>query len=155
MKITVPGMVTMEIENLVLDYNGTIATDGKLIDGVRELINHLSGKVEVHVITADTYGTVERELEGVKCRVVVIGKENQSKEKSDYISKIGSDRTVAIGNGKNDRLMVKNAKLGIAVLQDEGAFTETVLASDIVVKSIIDGLNLCLNCNALIATLRD
>ena len=35
-RIKIPGMEFLEIEHLVLDYNGTIAINGILIDGVME-----------------------------------------------------------------------------------------------------------------------
>ena len=55
MIIDIPGHIRLEIKHVVCDYNGTIAFDGKLIDGVREIINELSEYMEFHVITADTY----------------------------------------------------------------------------------------------------
>ena len=35
-KIEIPGRETIEIEHVVLDYNGTIALDGRLIAGAAE-----------------------------------------------------------------------------------------------------------------------
>ena len=32
MKIDIPGRDSFELKNIVFDYNGTIAIDGKLID---------------------------------------------------------------------------------------------------------------------------
>ena len=33
--IDIPGYKKIELAHLVLDYNGTLAIDGKLIDGVK------------------------------------------------------------------------------------------------------------------------
>ena len=33
-EIDIPGYKTLHLEHLVLDYNGTLAVDGVLIDGV-------------------------------------------------------------------------------------------------------------------------
>lgn len=41
-KIDIPGRETIEIEHVVLDYNGTIALDGQLIAGAAERIRELS-----------------------------------------------------------------------------------------------------------------
>jgi P-type E1-E2 ATPase len=150
----IPGYIRLEIKHVVCDYNGTIAVDGKLIDGVREIINELSEELEFHVITADTYGFVERELENVNCRLVKIPKQNQAQNKLEYVSDIGKNHTVCIGNGNNDRLMLKEACLGIALVQEEGACVETLLSANIVCKSIIDAFDYFREPKRLIATLR-
>lgn len=154
MIIDIPGHIRLEIKHVVCDYNGTIAVDGKLIDGVREIINELSEDMEFHVITADTYGFVERELENVNCKLVKISKQNQAYSKLEYVSAIGKDHTVCMGNGNNDRLMLKEACLGIALVQEEGACIETLLASNVVCKSIIDAFGYFKEPKRLMATLR-
>jgi soluble P-type ATPase len=150
----IPGYIRLEIKHVVCDYNGTIAVDGKLIDGVCEIINELSKELEFHVITADTYGFVERELKNVNCKLVKISGQNQAQSKLEYVSGIGKDHTVCIGNGNNDRLMLKEACLGIALVQEEGACVETLLSSNVVCKSIIDAFGYFKEPKRLIATLR-
>jgi soluble P-type ATPase len=150
----IPGYTRLEIKHVVCDYNGTIAVDGKLIDGVCEIINELSKELEFHVITADTYGFVERELKNVNCKLIKISNQNQAQSKLEYVSGIGKDRTVCIGNGNNDRLMLKEACLGIALVQEEGACVETLLSSTVVCKSIIDAFGYFKEPKRLIATLR-
>ena len=71
-----------------------------------------------------------------------------------YVEKLGAERCVAIGNGRNDRLMLEAAALGIAVMQQEGAAVEAMLAADIVVPDIGAALELLLHTRRLIATLR-
>ena len=55
-EIAVPGYKTIWIKHIVLDYNGTIAVDGVLVPGVKTALNALAEKVQVHVLTADTFG---------------------------------------------------------------------------------------------------
>ena len=152
--IDIPGYIRLEIKHVVCDYNGTIAVDGKLIDGVEKIMNELSKDIKFHVITADTYGFVERELENVNCKLVKIADHDQAYSKLEYVSGIGKDYTVCIGNGNNDRLMLKEARLGIALVQEEGACFETLLCSNIVCKSIIDAFGYFKEPKRLIATLR-
>ena len=154
MTIDIPGYKRLEIQHVVCDYNGTIAVDGKMIDGVSEIINDLSKDLDFHVITADTFGFVEHELEHVHCKLVKISIQNQAVAKLEYVLSLGKDKTVCIGNGNNDRLMVKEAALGIALLQEEGTCTETLLASDVVCKSAIDAFGYFKEPKRLIATLR-
>ena len=153
-EIDIPGIKKIYAEHLVLDYNGTVAEDGKLIMGVSGILNTLSDRLKVHVITADTFGNASAELTGVKCTLDIIGKGDQQKQKLDFISSLGSDKVIAIGNGYNDMLMLREAVLGISVIQKEGASAKTVAAADIVVTSIIDALELILNTLRIAATLR-
>jgi soluble P-type ATPase len=67
---------------------------------------------------------------------------------------LGKESVIAIGNGQNDVLMLRQAALGIAVLQQEGVFSKLFDCSDITCLTIIDALNLLLNPLRLIATLR-
>lgn len=43
MTLKIPGRETIEIKNVVMDCNGTIAIDRQLIEGVAELIKKLAG----------------------------------------------------------------------------------------------------------------
>jgi len=150
----IPGHKTLLLSYLVLDYNGTIACDGRLINGVRERLEELSKSLSIHILTADTFGSVQKEMTGIPCEVVVIGKENQTQAKADYVRQLGLQKTVTVGNGRNDALMLKEAVLGIAVIQEEGATVETLMAADIVTRSILDALDLLLHALRLTATLR-
>ena len=152
--IEIPGFKRLLLANLVLDYNGTLACDGKVITGVGERLELLSDRLQVHVLTADTFGSAREELAELPCRVSVISRENQAEAKGNYIGDLGSEECVAIGNGRNDRFMLKRAALGIALLQAEAASVEAVLAADIVSRNILDALDLLLHPLRLTATLR-
>ena len=52
-EISIPDFGDIRIRHLVLDYNGTLACDGKLLDGVKEELVHLSESLEIHVLTAE------------------------------------------------------------------------------------------------------
>ncbi len=150
----IPGYKTLFLSHLVLDYNGTIACDGRLINGVRERLEKLSKSLSIHILTADTFGSVQKEMTGIPCEVVVIGKENQTRAKADYVRQLGLQKTVSVGNGRNDALMLKETVLGIAVIQEEGATVETLMAADIATRSILEALDLLLHALRLTATLR-
>jgi len=154
LKIDIPGHKTFVLSFLVLDYNGTIACDGRLLPGVRDRLEALSKNVSIHILTADTFGSVQSEMAGIPCEVAVIAKENQTQAKADYVRRVGTQRTVSVGNGRNDALMLKEAVLGIAVVQEEGGAVETLLGADIVTHSILDALDLLLHPLRLTATLR-
>ena len=154
LSVAVPGYATLQLEHLVLDYNGTLACDGALIDGVCERLERLAQDLRIHVVTADTFGKARQALAGLPCQLQVLPAGNQEQAKLVYIQLLGCERVVAIGNGRNDRLMLEAAALGIAVVQREGAAAETLRAADAVCPSILDALDLLASPLRLVATLR-
>jgi P-type E1-E2 ATPase len=154
-EIKIPGLETLNLTHLVLDFNGTLACDGDLLEGVRERLETLARNLEIHVLTADTFGTVKKALAGIPCGTIVVPGGAQAQAKAQHVHDLGRDGVVAIGNGRNDRLMLQNAKLGIAVMQEEGATPQTLLAADVAVPDFNCALDLLLHPLRLIATLRD
>jgi soluble P-type ATPase len=154
MNLEIPGWGNIDIENVVFDLNGTLATDGKLTSEVRDKINTLSEKVKVFILTADTQGTANDEIRDVDVSWVKVSGEDTAKGKMEFLKTINPERTVAIGNGDNDHLILKEAALGIAVLGEEGLCTSAMREADIVVKTIADAFNLFLKPKRLIAALR-
>jgi soluble P-type ATPase len=150
----IPGAGKKEILHVVFDYNGTIATDGILIPGVKEAIQTLSGRTACHVITADTFGFVTDQVADIDCDVVIIPPGNQARCKQDFVAGLGAQNTLCVGNGANDELMLKDAAIGIAVLQDEGLACSALLAADLVVKHILDVFALIDTPERIMATLR-
>jgi soluble P-type ATPase len=68
--------------------------------------------------------------------------------------RLGAGRTACIGNGRNDRLMLKTAALGIAVLQGEGAASVALAAADLIAPTITEALDLLAKPLRLVASLR-
>ena len=153
-KIAIPGFGTLELKYLVLDYNGTLAVDGRLLPGVEKRLNSLSRSLTLHVLTADTFGHARDEVPRVRCKLSILPATRQDRAKRAYVKRLGASQVVCIGNGRNDRLMLKATALGIAVLQKEGAASEAMAAADLVVSDITDALDLLANPLRLIATLR-
>jgi soluble P-type ATPase len=154
-EINIPGWGNMEIENIVLDLNGTIATDGRIPSEVKEKINSLSHGVKIYILTADTQGTASEESSDVKVELLKVSEKDSTEVKLRVMESLDPTRTVAIGNGNNDHLILKEAALSIAVLGDEGASFSAIKSADIIVKNISDALDLFLKPKRLIATLRE
>jgi soluble P-type ATPase len=153
--INIPGWGNMDIENIVLDLNGTIATDGRIPFEVKEKIKPLTEKVKIYVLTADTQGTASEEIQDMKVELIKIAEEDSKRGKFDLLKTLTPESTVVIGNGNNDELILREAALGIAVLGDEGMSALAVKNADIIVKNISDALDLFLKPKRLIATLRE
>ena len=154
LEINIPGFGMVRLEHLVTDFSGTLSVEGKLLPGVREQLSALASQLTVHIITADTFETVQREIEGIQGELKLLALNDQDIQKEDYVKKLGADHVVAVGNGNNDRRMLHAARLGIAVIEGEGASAQAVMASDIVVRNIVDALGLLLNPIRCKATLR-
>jgi len=154
LNLDIPGYPSLNLRHLVLDYNGTLAVDGRLGDGTGQLLTRLSADLDIHVVTADTFGKVREGMTDIPCTVSVLPPGAQDQAKLDYINRLGSGQTVCMGNGRNDRLMLRAAGLGVAVILAEGAAVETLLAADVVCHTIVDALELLLQPLRLTATLR-
>lgn len=152
--LEIPGRGKLLLRHLVLDYNGTLAFDGVLLPGVSERLESLSRHLHIHVITADTFGLVREQLNDLDVTLKILSAKNGAEEKEEYVISLGSAGVVAMGNGYNDRLMLQRAELGVAIIGHEGAASQTLLSADIVARDIQNALDLLLNPQRLIATLR-
>lgn len=150
--IDIPGYPSLQLHHLVLDYNGTLAQDGKLIPGVSALLKTLSSTIQIHIVTADTFGHAAEQLRGLPMTTLPAG--NQIQAKKTFVEALGHTGVIAIGNGRNDSGMLQTAAIGIALIQKEGAAAQTIASADIICTHIIDALELLMHPKRLIATLR-
>lgn len=153
-QIDIPGYGILNLKYLVLDHNGTLAVDGILEPGVKECLQQLSNDLRIYVVTADTFGKAKSQLEGVPCELTILPEGDQDQAKLNFVNTLGAEHTVCIGNGRNDRLMLQAAGLGIAVVLEEGAAMVTLTSADVVCTGIVPALNLLMNPLRLTATLR-
>ena len=150
----IPGFGHVRMKHLVTDFTGTLSVDGRLLPGVKELLNNVARIVKLHVMTADTFGTARDVLEGVECSLTVLSGEVIDIQKERYVRDLGAENVIAVGNGNNDRKMLAAARIGIAVIEGEGCSVNALLSADIAVRSINEGLGLLFDPQRLRATLR-
>jgi soluble P-type ATPase len=153
-EIDIPGFGPVRLTELVSDFTGTLSVDGQVLPGVKEAFNLLAQLVTIHILTADTFGRVREELAEVPCQIHILSGPDHDIQKEAFLKKLGPEKVVALGNGKNDRRMLKLAKVGIAVSEGEGCAVDAIMAADIHVRCALDGLNLLLNPLRTKATLR-
>jgi P-type E1-E2 ATPase len=150
--IEMPGKKQpMRIADVVLDFNGTLATDGRLIRGVVARLRKLAEQTNVIVMTADTFGTARRALSRLPVEVRIV---NHGSDKRRFVESLGWRNVAAIGNGVNDVPMLRKAGLGIAVIGDEGAAGMLLREATVVVQNINAALDILLKPKRLVATLR-
>lgn len=155
--IDIPGREhPLEIEALILDYNGTIAKDGALIEGIPERLIKLTDAVEVYVLTADTYGTVRGQCEPLGVTVRTFPHAGAGACKEEIVLELRRNAKVcAVGNGFNDVQMMDAADFAVAVLDAEGMFAGLLPHADVLVGSAVEALDLFLKPDRLRATLRN
>ncbi len=154
LEVDIPGFGYVKANHLVSDFTGTLSVQGKIVPGVKELLGTISAVLDVHILTADTFGTARSELAGVACRIHMLGEGREDLQKEKYVQGLGAETVIALGNGNNDRRMLKTARIGIAVCLSEGCAREAAVSADILVTSITDALEMLLSVKSLKATLR-
>lgn len=153
-QLSIPGHGEFNIHHMVTDVNGTLALDGVLFDGLAEKIGALRERLQIHLLTADTHGRQAVIDEQLGLTAIRIQKGSEAAQKADYVRSLGAETVVAIGQGANDALMLKEAAIGICVMSREGVAVETLLTADILLPDIFAALDLFEHPNRLIATLR-
>ena len=153
-EIEIPGRGTYRLQHLVLDVNGTISVEGQLVEGVAQRVAELRRSIEVHMLTADTRGRQQAIDAQLGMQAARITPQDEATQKASFVRELGGKAVCAVGNGANDALMLREAKLAIAVLGAEGLAVETLNAADVVVPHVNAALDLLLNPLRLVATLR-
>jgi P-type E1-E2 ATPase len=153
-EINIPSRGLLRLQYLVLDVNGTIALDGKLLPGVASRLDRLRTILETLLVSADTQGTLSNLAADLKVKAKRLDSGDEAEQKRSIVEQLGAEGVVAVGNGVNDALMLRRARLGIAVMAHEGLASECLIASDLIVPSIESALDLLLFPLRLLATLR-
>ncbi len=153
--IQIPPDRNLRLEHLCIDLNGTLAFNRELVPGAAERLWLLKDKLDIHVITADTFGNAAVILKGLPVSVNVIPESRQGEAKCDLVNKLGAEITAGIGNGYNDRCMLARCALSVAVLGGEGCSKHALEAAQIMARSVTDALDLLIHPERIAATLRD
>jgi soluble P-type ATPase len=151
LSIKIPGRSELRLEHLLLDVNGTLTNRGALIDGVSERLGRLRHALQIHLVSADTFGTLETIAEGLEVAAV---RASGGEDKLRVLDELGRPACVVIGNGANDALVLEAAAVSFVVLGPEGASGSALRSADVVCVSATDALDLLLDPQALSATLR-
>lgn len=147
-----PNQENIEIENIVLDLNGTLSVSGIVSEKTKLQILKLKDLgYKIVLISGDIRGTAYDIAQSLDIELY-LGK--SSEEKAEKMQALQSEKTAAIGNARIDIGTFKNAKLSIATLQAEGIHTGIIPYVDIIVPNINDALNLFIETQSLEATLR-
>ncbi|MFH2144318.1 MAG: hypothetical protein ABIJ97_17960 [Bacteroidota bacterium] len=148
----VPEVGEIEIKTLVFDLNGTISNHGKVIDGVVERMNKLKKSgFRLIMITSDQRGLGENTAESLGIEYFHAA---TSADKEKIILALDPMTIAAFGNARVDIGMFHHARVSIACIEGEGIHTEIFKFADILVKSINDALDLFLDHDSFISTMK-
>lgn len=153
-ELNIPGRGNVRLAHLVLDVNGTLAKDGRLLDKVAKPLAALRDRLTIHLLTADTYGKQDNIDLMLGMRATRLTGGNEAEQKAEFVHRLGAESVIAIGQGANDAAMLKSAAIGIAVLSEEGLATAALLNADLLLPTIHDALALLEFPTRLVATLR-
>jgi P-type E1-E2 ATPase len=153
-ELNIPGTGTFQLEQLVCDVNGTLAVDGKLLDGVAERLANLRDQLTIHLVTADTHGRQNEIDQKLNLSAVRLQPGGEAEQKAAYVNKLGAKKVIAIGQGANDALMLQTAALGICILSQEGTAVAALQAADLVTADLFSAFDLIENPTRIVATLR-
>lgn len=153
-KINIPGKNDLSIDHIVFDFNGTLAVDGKLKPSVKVLFDQIKKNADIYILTADTYGSVQKECLDLNVHVITLENNEGGLQKKIFVEKLGAENTICIGNGTNDAQMFETCILSIAIIGDEGCSVKALMKADIVVNNIEDALDMIIYTKRITATLR-
>ncbi len=139
-----PGKESLDIDFILIDFEGTLATNYRVHPKAKDKINLLSKRTKIYIMTTGNKEDVEQVLKRVKAEVIYFNPGEVSKGKLELLERLGKDRIVAIGNGVDDGPILEAAGLGIAVIAREGATRDALEKADVVVTNILDALDLLL-----------
>jgi soluble P-type ATPase len=139
-----PGEEPLEIEFILLDFEGTLVQDRRVHPKAKDKVNLLSKRTKIYILTKGEEETAGEVLKKLKVEVIYLKEGEASERKLDLLRQLGAKRSVAIGNGADDAPMMEEAGLGICILGKEGASAEAVKKADVVVTNILDALDFLL-----------
>jgi len=152
MKYTIPGAGNLEIKTIILDLNGTLSVGGVIPEGVKERIDELKARdFQVVFFTGNTRNDADdlAATLGIDWQLA-----KSASEKKAAALLLDPESCASIGNGLIDLELMQTVRLRVVTLQAEGVHVQTLLNSDIVVPTILDALDLFIDEQRLIVTLR-
>ena len=88
-ELNIPGRGLIHLQHLVCDVNGTLAVDGKLMDGVKPRLSALRDRLNLHLLTADTHRKQDTIDQLLGFKAIRLQPGNESEQKENYVKQLG------------------------------------------------------------------
>lgn len=139
-----PGQAHLEIDFILIDFEGTLGIDRRVHPKAKDKINLLSKRTNIYVLTTQNKELIEERLRKVKAEIIYLAEGDSSRRKLDLLRQLGPTRCAAIGNGLDDADLILEAGIGICVIGREGSSGQAVKNADLVFMDILDALEFLL-----------
>jgi len=139
-----PGMESLDIHFVLIDFEGTLAMDGRVHPKAKDKVNLLSKRATITILTKSNREKVEETLKKMKVEILYVTEEDSSQQKLNVLQRLGPHQTAVIGNGLDDVRIMEQAGLGLCVIGKEGSSAEAVVKADLVVTNVLDALDFLL-----------
>ena len=139
-----PGMENLDIHFVLIDFEGTLAMDGRVHPKAKDKVNLLSKRATLYILTKSNREKVEETLRKMKVEILYVTEGDSSQQKLKVLQRLGPHQTAVIGNGLDDVRIMEQAGLGMCVIGKEGSSAEAVAKADLVVTNVLDALDFLL-----------
>jgi soluble P-type ATPase len=139
-----PGQEPLEFDFILIDFEGTLASDRRVDPKAKDKINLLSKRTQIYILTKGEKEHAGVTLKKVKGEIIYLMEGKSSQQKIDLLCQLGAAKSIAIGNGVDDAFMIEKAGFGICVLSKEGTSSETMKKADVLFTNILDALDFLL-----------
>jgi soluble P-type ATPase len=139
-----PGMESLDIHFVLIDFEGTLAMDGRVHPKAKDKVNLLSKRVTITILTKSNREKVEETLRKMRAEILYVTEGDSSQQKLNALQRLGAHQTAVIGNGLDDVRILEQAGLGMCVIGKEGASAEAMAKADLVVTHVLDALDFLL-----------
>jgi soluble P-type ATPase len=139
-----PGMENLDIHFVLIDFEGTLAMDGRVHPKAKDKVNLLSKRATITILTKSNREKVEETLRKMKVEILYVTEGDSSQQKLNALQRLGPHQTAVIGNGLDDVRIMEQAGLGMCVIGKEGASAEAMAKADLVVTHVLDALDFLL-----------
>ena len=134
----------LEIEHLIIDYEGTLAMDGRVHPKAKDKINLLAKRLNIYILVKGEQEKAEEVLKRVKAKIIFLKEPEPSAQKLEFLLNLGAPKTGVIGNGEDDVPMSKEAGFSMAIIGKEGGSGELIQSADLTFLTIVDALDFLL-----------
>lgn len=139
-----PGQTNVEIDFILIDFEGTLATDRRVHPKAKDKINLLSKRTSIYVLTMQQKEVIEERLRKVNAEIIFLAEGDASRRKLDLLRQLGPSRCAAIGNATSDAALMQEAGIGICVIGHEGSSAKALKHAEVVFSDILDALDFLL-----------
>ncbi len=139
-----PGMESLDIYFVLIDFEGTLAMDGRVHPKAKDKVNLLSKRATITILTKSNREKVVETLRKMKAEILYVTEGDSSQQKLNVLQRLGPHQTAVIGNGLDDVRIMEQAGLGMCVIGKEGASAEAMAKADLVVTHVLDALDFLL-----------